>query len=102
MQGKFLVSEENICMSTTPLCNIDLRGRLGASLTRYRIKCWDRIKWCTFNFYYLQKMSDKCFKKCVNKPGTSLDSSEQVQAYANNFNKFNSYIAQNKKEVICQ
>ncbi|XP_028412056.1 mitochondrial import inner membrane translocase subunit Tim13-like [Dendronephthya gigantea] len=25
----------------------------------------------------IQKMSDKCFKKCVNKPGTSLDSSEQ-------------------------
>lgn len=23
-------------------------------------------------------MSDKCFKKCVYKPGTSLDSSEQV------------------------
>lgn len=26
----------------------------------------------------LQKMSDKCFKKCVTKPGTSLDNSEQV------------------------
>ncbi|XP_030850561.1 mitochondrial import inner membrane translocase subunit Tim13-like [Strongylocentrotus purpuratus] len=25
----------------------------------------------------LQKMTDKCFKKCVNKPGTTLDSSEQ-------------------------
>ncbi|XP_072178388.1 mitochondrial import inner membrane translocase subunit Tim13-like [Diadema setosum] len=25
----------------------------------------------------LQKMTDKCFKKCVYKPGTSLDSSEQ-------------------------
>lgn len=25
----------------------------------------------------IQKMSDKCFKKCVYKPGTSLDSSEQ-------------------------
>jgi len=25
----------------------------------------------------LQKMSDKCFKKCIYKPGTSLDSSEQ-------------------------
>ncbi|XP_078699108.1 mitochondrial import inner membrane translocase subunit Tim13-B-like [Branchiostoma floridae x Branchiostoma belcheri] len=25
----------------------------------------------------LQKMSDKCFKKCVTKPGTSLDNSEQ-------------------------
>lgn len=25
----------------------------------------------------LSKMSDKCFKKCVYKPGTSLDSSEQ-------------------------
>jgi len=23
-------------------------------------------------------MSDKCFKKCVSKPGTSLDSSEQA------------------------
>lgn len=25
----------------------------------------------------LQKMSDKCFKKCIGKPGTSLDNSEQ-------------------------
>ncbi|KAF8564286.1 hypothetical protein P879_11236 [Paragonimus westermani] len=25
----------------------------------------------------LQKMSDKCFEKCVTKPGTTLDSSEQ-------------------------
>ncbi|XP_059470519.1 mitochondrial import inner membrane translocase subunit Tim13-like [Neocloeon triangulifer] len=25
----------------------------------------------------LSKMTEKCFKKCVTKPGTSLDSSEQ-------------------------
>ncbi|CAM1295850.1 Uncharacterised protein g1387 [Pycnogonum litorale] len=25
----------------------------------------------------LQKMTEKCFKKCVNKPGRHLDSSEQ-------------------------
>ncbi|XP_014678645.1 PREDICTED: mitochondrial import inner membrane translocase subunit Tim13-B-like isoform X2 [Priapulus caudatus] len=25
----------------------------------------------------LQKMSDKCFNKCVTKPGASLDNSEQ-------------------------
>ncbi|KAK9877857.1 hypothetical protein WA026_020087 [Henosepilachna vigintioctopunctata] len=25
----------------------------------------------------LTKMTEKCFKKCINKPGTSLDSSEQ-------------------------
>ncbi|XP_020610870.1 mitochondrial import inner membrane translocase subunit Tim13-like [Orbicella faveolata] len=25
----------------------------------------------------LAKMSDKCFKKCVNKPGPQLDNSEQ-------------------------
>lgn len=25
----------------------------------------------------LQKMSDKCFKKCIVKPGSSLDNSEQ-------------------------
>ncbi|XP_064627747.1 mitochondrial import inner membrane translocase subunit Tim13-like [Lineus longissimus] len=24
----------------------------------------------------LQKMTDKCFKKCINKPGSSLDNSE--------------------------
>lgn len=24
-------------------------------------------------------MTEKCFKKCISKPGTSLDSSEQVQ-----------------------
>ena len=26
----------------------------------------------------LQKMSDKCFKKCIYRPGASLDTSEQV------------------------
>eukprot|EP00794_Sanderia_malayensis_P000536 gene535-1189_t len=25
----------------------------------------------------LQKMSDKCFKKCIYRPGTSLDGSDQ-------------------------
>ncbi|CAN0136349.1 mitochondrial import inner membrane translocase subunit Tim13 [Lampetra fluviatilis] len=25
----------------------------------------------------LQRMTDKCFKKCISKPGTSLDNSEQ-------------------------
>ncbi|KAF5290294.1 hypothetical protein FQR65_LT11628 [Abscondita terminalis] len=25
----------------------------------------------------LTKMTEKCFKKCINKPGTSLDNSEQ-------------------------
>ena len=30
-------------------------------------------------------MSDKCFKKCVYKPGTSLDSSEQVITYVEYF-----------------
>lgn len=29
----------------------------------------------------LQKMTEKCFKKCVGKPGTVLDSSEQVSVY---------------------
>ncbi|CAH8577467.1 unnamed protein product [Heterobilharzia americana] len=27
----------------------------------------------------LEKMSDKCFEKCITKPGTSLDNSEQVR-----------------------
>jgi import inner membrane translocase subunit TIM13 len=27
----------------------------------------------------LQKLSDKCFKACVQKPGSSLSSSEQVR-----------------------
>lgn len=26
-------------------------------------------------------MTEKCFKKCISKPGTSLDSSEQVGDY---------------------
>ncbi|KAI8115814.1 Mitochondrial import inner membrane translocase subunit Tim13 [Lucilia cuprina] len=26
----------------------------------------------------LTKMTEKCFNKCINKPGVSLDSSEQV------------------------
>lgn len=26
-------------------------------------------------------MTEKCFKKCISKPGTSLDASEQVSKY---------------------
>lgn len=29
-------------------------------------------------------MTEKCFKKCISKPGTSLDSSEQVRQHGNN------------------
>ncbi|NWU86676.1 TI13A translocase, partial [Onychorhynchus coronatus] len=28
----------------------------------------------------LQRMTDKCFRKCIGKPGGSLDNSEQVRA----------------------
>ena len=34
-------------------------------------------------FGCLQKMSEKCFKKCISKPGSSLDSSEQVCCWKN-------------------
>ncbi|XP_011173468.1 mitochondrial import inner membrane translocase subunit Tim13-B isoform X1 [Solenopsis invicta] len=40
----------------------------------------------------LQKMTEKCFKKCIGKPGTSLDSSEQkciamcMDRYMDSFN----------------
>lgn len=27
----------------------------------------------------MQKMSEKCFKKCIYKPGSQLDNSEQVR-----------------------
>lgn len=27
----------------------------------------------------LQRMTDKCFRKCIGKPGGSLDNSEQVR-----------------------
>lgn len=30
---------------------------------------------------YLQKMSEKCYKKCIAKPGSTLDNSEQVCFY---------------------
>ena len=30
-------------------------------------------------------MSDKCFKKCITKPGTSLDNSDQVRESPFNF-----------------
>lgn len=30
---------------------------------------------------YLQKMTEKCFKKCVSKPGSALDNSEQVNIH---------------------
>jgi hypothetical protein len=28
--------------------------------------------------FYLKRLSDKCFKACVQKPGSTLSSSEQV------------------------
>lgn len=31
-------------------------------------------------------MSEKCFKKCVVRPGTSLDSSEQVTSIHRTYN----------------
>ncbi len=35
--------------------------------------------WSDLWFHILaQKMSDKCFRKCINAPGTELDSREQV------------------------
>ncbi|XP_018356596.1 PREDICTED: mitochondrial import inner membrane translocase subunit Tim13-B [Trachymyrmex septentrionalis] len=40
----------------------------------------------------LTKMTEKCFKKCIGKPGTSLDSSEQkciamcMDRYLDSFN----------------
>lgn len=34
--------------------------------------------------FILQKITEKCFKKCVNKPGTSLGSSEQVNSSSHN------------------
>nr|CAD7410630.1 unnamed protein product [Timema poppensis] len=35
-----------------------------------------RIAFNMFKLFF-QKMTEKCFKKCINKPGTTLDSSEQ-------------------------
>ncbi|KOC59078.1 Mitochondrial import inner membrane translocase subunit Tim13 [Habropoda laboriosa] len=35
----------------------------------------------------LSKMSEKCFKKCVLRPGTSLDSSEQYKLFQFIFQK---------------
>ncbi len=32
-------------------------------------------------FLLLKKLSDKCFKSCVQKPGSSLSSSEQVRLF---------------------
>lgn len=32
-----------------------------------------------FFILFFQKMTEKCFKKCVQSPGTSLSSSEQVR-----------------------
>jgi mitochondrial import inner membrane translocase subunit TIM13 len=36
------------------------------------------ITFLQVSILYLQKMTEKCFKKCIGKPGTVLDSSEQV------------------------
>lgn len=33
-----------------------------------------------FICHALQRMTDKCFKKCIGKPGSTLDNSEQVEA----------------------
>lgn len=34
---------------------------------------------CDYFYLILQKMTEKCFKKCVGKPGQDLDGSEQVR-----------------------
>ncbi|KAK7480171.1 hypothetical protein BaRGS_00028556 [Batillaria attramentaria] len=42
----------------------------------------------------LQKMSEKCYKKCISKPGSTLDNSEQsviVQPLALNSPKLQTY-----------
>ncbi|KAF5280984.1 hypothetical protein FQA39_LY05189 [Lamprigera yunnana] len=36
----------------------------------------------------LTKMTEKCFKKCIGKPGTSLDNSEQVGVCLVNYMHF--------------
>lgn len=40
----------------------------------------------------LQKLSDKCFKICVQKPGSSLSSSEQVRLLRRIINEFSALI----------
>lgn len=55
-------------------CKVVGLKNVGLHLTsNYRSRGYDLI--CVFPF---QKMSDKCFKKCITKPGTSLDNSETV------------------------
>ena len=33
-------------------------------------------------FFGMQKMSDKCFRKCVNYPGSELDTRESVSGWS--------------------
>lgn len=44
------------------------------------VSCTETTSHVTRNFCSYQKMSDKCFRKCVSSPSTSLDNREQVKA----------------------
>lgn len=47
-------------------------------------------------------MTEKCFKKCINKPGTSLDTSEQVHTFQYNhsiFLTFQRYLSEMRSHV---
>ena len=41
---------------------------------------WSFLKFVPNMFLFLQKVTDKCFKKCVSSPGSSLGGSEQVSS----------------------
>lgn len=58
----------------------DIEGGLGNLSSAQKGELMDQVKQqiAVANAQeLLTKMTEKCFKKCVQKPGTSLDSSEQ-------------------------
>lgn len=51
-----------------------------------------RLTECCMLYAYLQRITEKCFKKCISKPGTSLDTSEQVNFLQIKFGKYDTRV----------
>ncbi|KAI3654475.1 hypothetical protein MP228_000529 [Amoeboaphelidium protococcarum] len=67
--------------SSSPDIDSSMGGLNGAQVLQQKDQIMDQVRaeMAVLNAQeLLNTMNDKCFKKCVTKPGTKLDSSEQT------------------------
>lgn len=65
------LKQQNVMMNTKRLLEVSSADSLNHDRSQHN-KCLPRF--CLS----IQSITEKCFKKCVVKPGSSLDSSERV------------------------